>query len=80
MKKTALDPERFEESYPAWISMAEGSLANLRAAEMYPVKVEINPIEFLFWCLQNSRKNNASARADFAAEKMRQADFPLMNI
>ena len=75
MKKTALDPERYEESYSAWASMAEESLANLRAARIYPVKVDINPGEFSFWCLQNSRSNNASTRADFAAEKMRQADL-----
>lgn len=74
LKETATDPERFEATYEEWSAMAEGELLHLSKAGIIPVKVLIDPDEFSAWCKEKSKRNDASARAQYVSEQLRRAD------
>lgn len=71
IKSTAMDPERFENTYDEWISMAAKILVKMLKAGVLPVKISLTPEEFSAWRIIHNRSNNAQSRADFAALKMR---------
>jgi len=66
------DPDRFEATYEEWESMATATLAQLEAAGVTLQRVPIEAEEFLAWCRAGERAPDASARAHFSAEKLRQ--------
>ncbi|MFP4455861.1 MAG: hypothetical protein ACLFN6_08520 [Desulfonatronovibrio sp.] len=72
IKSTAMDPERFENTYEEWKSMAAKELVKMVKAGILPVKISLTPEEFSTWCVIHNRKNNAENRADYAALKMRE--------
>lgn len=71
VKLAATDSERFEESYLEWLEMALDALANIQKTGINAVQFNIDADELLPWCLANKKANNAAARAEFIAEKLR---------
>ncbi len=53
--------------------MAEEQLLPLQRAGIIPVKVLIDPDEFSAWCNERSKRNDASARAEYVSTRMRLA-------
>jgi hypothetical protein len=70
VKASATDPERFEASYPEWVTMAEEALQQLQAAGVAPIKVLVHSAELSAWCLAHGKRNEAGARAQLASEKL----------
>lgn len=70
VKPTAVDPERFEDNYQSWLTMAEEAL-HVMDGKVHAERVLIHADEFAQWRNANSRINNADARAAFVAEKLR---------
>ncbi|WP_367026122.1 hypothetical protein ABZN20_17700 [Methylococcus sp. ANG] len=68
IKSEAIDPERFEATYPEWESMANKALEDLRETGMNPVKVIILVDELRQWCAIHGKENSAASRSAFVAE------------
>jgi hypothetical protein len=51
VKASAVDPERFEATYPEWVEMAEDAITKLRRTGVNPHKVWIVASELDAWCL-----------------------------
>jgi hypothetical protein len=73
VKAAAADPERFEETFPQWQTMAISALRELLRSGVQAVKFHIIPEDFVVWCALNNRVNNAEARAEFVSEKLNAA-------
>lgn len=73
VKASAADPERFEESFPQWETMAISALREFLRSGVQAVKFHIIPEDFVAWCALNNRVNNAEARAEFVSEKLNAA-------
>ena len=71
VKATATDPERFEETFTEWNSMAVDALANIKRAGMNAVKFFIFHDELQSWCQLHNKPNNAASRAEFVSERLR---------
>lgn len=71
MRALATDPERFEETYPAWCRMMEEQLPTLRQAGLLPLKVPMDADEFASWCAREGRDPDASARAEYVSHRLR---------
>ncbi len=71
IKSTAMDPERFENTYDEWKSMAENVMVKMRETGILPVKVILTPEDFSTWCFIYNKENCAESRADFAGLKIR---------
>jgi len=65
VKASAIDAERFEESFSEWEAMAEESLSFIRAQGVDVQKSLIVASDLLAWCLAHGKQNDASARAEF---------------
>jgi hypothetical protein len=74
VKASAVDPDRFEDSYLQWCEMAEGTLPNLHAAGIVPKKHYIVANELMAWCLARGKANDAAARAEFVSEHAPKAE------
>ncbi len=70
VKAAATDPERFEETYTEWSSMAVDALANIKRTGVNAVKFFISHEELLSWCALHNKPNNAASRAEFVSEKL----------
>jgi hypothetical protein len=70
VKAAATDAERFEETYPDWVAMAEVSTKNMLAAGIVAEHVPVIASDLLAWCLTHGKQNNAAARAEFASEDL----------
>ena len=64
-------PERLEESYEAWVAMAERAIRRLEAAGMLIERVPVDAEELIAWCKDRARPIDSSARAEFAARQLR---------
>jgi hypothetical protein len=73
VKSSAADPERFEESFPQWETMAISALREFLRSGVQAVKCQIIPEEFFAWCALNNKVNNAESRAEFVSEKLQAA-------
>jgi methylthioribose-1-phosphate isomerase len=71
VKAAATDSERFEETYAEWNAIAIEAVADLKKAGANAVKFFVISNELLSWCLAHNKPNNAAARAEFVAEKLR---------
>ena len=67
VKASAIDAERFEESFAEWEAMAEESLSFIRAQGVDAQKSLIVASDLLAWCLAHGKQNDASARAEFVS-------------
>ena len=70
VKASASDPECFEESFPAWKTMAISARKELQRSGVRAVEFHIIPQEFFAWCALNGKINNAEARAEFVSVKL----------
>lgn len=71
MKAFAQDPERFENSHAEWERMASETVAMIERRGFRCVKVPMEPDEFRQWLKAHGEENNASARATYASEKVK---------
>src|SRR5216110_2772675 len=71
LRRVAADPERLEESYEAWVAMAERTINDLEATGMLIERVPVDTEELVAWCTGQSRPIDSSARAEFAARQLR---------
>jgi hypothetical protein len=71
LRQVAADPERLEESYEAWVAMAERAIHKLEATGMLIERVPIDTEELVEWCNGQRRPVDSSARAEFAARQLR---------
>lgn len=71
VKATAVDAERFEDTYAEWVQMAERAFAELRAAGVAAERSYVKASELLAWCLAHSKRNDGAARAEFVSEQGR---------
>ena len=74
VKACAIDPGRFESSYPEWVNMAHESLADLRAVGVIAEKFEVNADALHAWCLVRDKPNSAASRAEFVTEQSSRAN------
>ena len=58
VKAAAVDPERFEASYPEWVQMAEESLAQFHATGIMAEKHHVNADALLAWCMIHGKPND----------------------
>ena len=68
VKVSAIDSDRFEETYEEWTEMAEKAFRDFRKAGANAEKLNINSEELLAWCLAHGKVNNAASRADFVSQ------------
>jgi hypothetical protein len=73
VKAFALDPERFENSFGDWEAMAQETVDSLGERGLHLVKVPVVPDVFRLWLEEHHETNHASARATYAAEKVKEA-------
>ena len=67
VKAAAVDAERFEDTYEAWLAMAEASRSQLLAVGVITEPVYIEASQLLAWCLAHGKTNNAASRSAFVA-------------
>lgn len=75
VKETVPDPERLEESYEAWESLANATMSKLERAGITAERVPLDLDRLLAWCKENDRDPDSEARAHFAAEELRRRDL-----
>src|SRR5216117_2311044 len=71
LRQVATDPERLEDSYEAWVAMAERAIRDLEATGMLIERVPVDTEELIAWCNDQGRPIDSSARAEFAARQLR---------
>jgi len=71
LREVAADPERLEESYEAWVAMAERVIRQLEATGRLIERVPVDTEELIAWCEDRARSIDSSARAEFAARQLR---------
>ena len=74
LREVAADPERLEESYEAWVAMAERAIRRLEAAGMLIERVPVDAEELIAWCKDRARPIDSSA--EFAARQLRKVTCP----
>lgn len=60
-----------DENHADWLRQAEATERKLRKAGAEPVRVAIDLGDFELWCRTKGRACDASARAEYVAEKTR---------
>ena len=71
LHEVASDREVLEESYEAWVAMAERSIQELEQTGMLIERVPVNAEKLIAWCTEQGRPIDGSARAEFAAREFR---------
>lgn len=70
VKRSAEDPEVFENSYAEWLRMAEESFELVRRKFPGAVRVHVKAAELSSWCAAHGKPNSSDARTMFVSEKM----------
>jgi hypothetical protein len=76
IRDSADDPDRFEDSYEAWVEMLEESFAKLVTGGLFPVKAPFNADEYHAWCRSESKAQDAVSRSEYAALLLQRMDEP----
>src|SRR5262245_48049947 len=74
VRAAAVDPDNLEDTYEAWVAMAERALQELAQTGLRPEKVKIDSQALRAWCQREKRPVDAEARAAFAAELLGQIE------
>jgi len=61
------DRESLDNSYEEWRENANKAIHEFRAQGQKVKKVKLNLEEFLYWCNENKKETNGSARAEYVA-------------
>lgn len=69
VKLSAVDPERFEETYSEWVEMAEQAFAKIRTVGSQVNKSYIKAADLMAWCLAHDKPNDASSRVQFVSQQ-----------
>lgn len=67
VRDSAADPERLEDTYEEWVTVAEDALKQIAATGVTPERVFLDAEGFSEWCRSCGRINEASARAQYAS-------------
>ena len=70
VKATAIDPERFENSFPEWENMANKARRELQRSGARAIEFQVIPQEFFDWCVSNNKLNSAESRAEFVSDML----------
>ncbi|MEJ2609736.1 MAG: hypothetical protein P8179_06495 [Candidatus Thiodiazotropha sp.] len=70
VKSTAVDPDRFEETFKEWEVIANKALEDLKKSGVNPRKVLIDPSQFAAWCMLCNKENSASSRAEYVQQRL----------
>ena len=73
VKASAQDPERFEETFQEWLSMANNALEQLRKTGINAEKSFVSSGALLAWCLVHDKPNTAASRAEFVSQQQSRA-------
>ncbi len=71
LREVAADPEILEETYDAWLRIAQKAAVDLAMEGLRTERVDIDVEELVKWCRARSRPVDSSARAKFASRKLR---------
>jgi hypothetical protein len=61
LRQLAADPERLEESYEAWVAMAERAIRDLEATGVLIERVPVDTEELVAWCKGQGRPIDSSS-------------------
>jgi hypothetical protein len=68
----SIDREDLESTYDEWFAAMPARIVELEQAGVKAHKIDVPVDELVSWCQQNGRLVNASARADYVANKLHQ--------
>ncbi len=74
VRDIAADSDEFEDSYVEWLQSAEERLKELRSSGLRVEKVDLDSEKLIRWCNGRGFENNAKARSQYAAERLRELD------
>ena len=74
VRTTAADPERFENSYAEWESMAHQALRDLAETGIQASKTLVVASDLFAWLLLQGKPNDAASRAEYVSQAARQDD------
>jgi hypothetical protein len=74
VRAVATDPNKLEDTYEAWVAMAERALQELAQTGLRLEKVMIDSQALRAWCQREGRPVYAAARAVFAAKLLGQPE------
>lgn len=72
LKDVASDPEILEDTYEAWLRIAQKSVLDFANAGIRAERVDVDVEELVKWCRARSRAVDSSARAEFTSRKLRE--------
>lgn len=72
LRQVALDSHDLESTFEEWEKLASAKYQELKAQGVSVEKVDVDVEELVVWCSSRNTPLNASARSNFAADKLRQ--------
>ena len=72
LREISVDRDELQERYEDWLAYAESAVEEMRQEGMHAEKIEVDVDELLAWCQAEGLEENGQARAQYAAEAMRQ--------
>lgn len=72
--EVSVDADKLEASWDEWVRHARKTLARMVTQAVPVEKVDVGVDELVAWCRSRGRPVDASARADFALDKLTQDD------
>ena len=73
LRSLAVDADTLEQTHAEWASLAEKTIKDLAREGMVARKVDVDVNELQAWCIAQHRPLDASARAAYAATRLRHA-------
>ena len=74
VRDISTDADSLEDSYEAWLKLAEGELKKFQSSGLRVEKVDIDSEQLILWCNEQGMEVNTQARARYAAEKLSELD------
>jgi hypothetical protein len=74
VRDISADADALQDSYEAWLQLAEGELKKLQSSGLRVEKVDIDSEQLILWCNEQGVEVSAQARARYAAEKLSELD------
>ena len=72
LRSLATDADELEETYEEWVMIAEKTIENLAREGVLARKIDVDVNELQTWCSAQQRLLDSSARAAYAAERLRE--------
>ena len=74
LRSLANDANELEQTHEEWVRIAEKIIEDLAREGVSVRKVDVDVNELHAWCAAHNRPLDASARAEYAAARLRDAD------